>query len=125
MGSVKETGIKIAIKKIKDYDVYLLEKGILSDIRWIGNFSEFYDSIEVNDNYYVVESLNGPSLELLLSICDGKFDLFTTLNIGIDVFTNLEILHKLGYLHRDLKPTNLFFGSLRLKIIYYLLIINK
>ena len=48
----------------------------------------------------------------MLSICDGKFDLFSTLNIGIDVISNLEILHRSGYLHRDLKPKNLFFGSL-------------
>ena len=62
--------------------------------------------------YYIIEILTGLSLDLLLSICDGTFDLYTTLNIAIDVISNLEALHKQGYVHRDLKPNNLFFGSL-------------
>lgn len=56
----------------------------------------------------------GPSLDLLLSICNGKFDFYTVIYIGIDVIKNLEILHNRGFIHRDLKPNNLAFGCLNL-----------
>lgn len=38
--------------------------------------------------------------------------MLTTINIGLDVLKNLEILHTQGYVHRDLKPNNLAFDSL-------------
>lgn len=114
LGCEKETKIKVAIKRIKktNYDSYLSEKIILTNIRGTGNYPEYYDSLELNDAYYIIEGLMGPSIDLLLSICGGKFDMFTTINIGIDVISNLKILHNQGYIHRDLKPSNLAFGSL-------------
>ena len=43
--SIKESNIKIAIKEIKNYAVYQREKGILTNIRGIENFPEYYYSV--------------------------------------------------------------------------------
>ena len=86
----------------------------MTNIRGQGNFPDFYDSLERNNKYNIFESLMGPSLELLFSICNRKFDLYTVINIGIDVIKNLEILHYCGIIHRDLKPNNLSFGCINL-----------
>ena len=114
LGSNKTTKNFVAIKQINKsyYYSYKNEKNILTSIRGTGNFPEFYDSFESKENYYIVENLFGPSLDFLLDMCDGAFDLFTTINIGIDAIKNIQILHGQGFLHRDLKPNNLAFGSL-------------
>ena len=54
----------------------------------------------------------GPTIRDLKEICGGSFDLITTLNIGTDLIDNIQILHNLGYYHRDLKPNNIAFGAL-------------
>lgn len=110
LGCQKNSNLKVAIKQIKDYDLYQREKEILIDIRSMGNFPVFYDSLELHEYCYIIESLTGPSLDVLLDICNGKFDFLTTINIGIDIITQLEILHKCGYIHRDLKPNNIWFN---------------
>lgn len=114
LGSDKKTGIRVAIKQIEEslYFSYKREKMILTNIRGTGNFPEFYDSIEMPKHLYIIESLNGPTIQTLIKICGGNFDLRTTLNIGLDLISNIEILHNLGFYHRDLKPNNIYFGSL-------------
>ena len=78
-GSNKESNLIVVIKSIKDYDIYKREKGILSEIRGLGIFPIFYDSLERQENCYIIESLAGTSLDILLDICDGHFDLLTTI----------------------------------------------
>ena len=114
LGCNKETKIRVAIKQISNcnHENYLKEKGILSHIRGKGNYPEFLDSYQDSKYYYIIESLMGPSIELLKDICGGKFNLFTTINIGIDLIKNIRILHDSGIIHRDLKPNNIVFGSL-------------
>ena len=86
------TGIRIAIKQFNDsnYSSYKNEKAILSNIRAIGNFPEFFDSIERNNKFYIFESQMGPSFDFLEDLFNGHFNLFTTLNIGIDAIRTFE-----------------------------------
>lgn len=58
LGCDKEIGIYVAIKQFKTslYDIFLLEKRILTNIRGTGNFPEFYDCIERDDGLYIIES---------------------------------------------------------------------
>ena len=79
----------------------------MTDIRGIVIFHAFYDSLERSGKYFIIETLMGPSLDLLLLIYGGKFSSYTIINLGIDFIINLEISHNLGYIHRDLKPVNL------------------
>jgi casein kinase 1 alpha len=39
-----------------------------------------------------------------------RFSLKTSLMIGLHVLDRLEVLHGLGYIHRDIKPDNLAVG---------------
>ena len=89
-----------------------IETFILGRIHGKGNFPSLYEVIEDNNFQYLIESLMGPSLDILFKLCDKNFDFSTLINIGIDIFTNLKILHDLGFAHRDLKPNNLVFGNL-------------
>ena len=57
-----------------------------------------------------MQSLLGPNLHELLSLCRGAFPLNTIINIGIDLLYRIEKIHSHGILHRDIKPKILFFA---------------
>jgi serine/threonine protein kinase len=107
----KFTGNKAIIlqKELKYIEDIKEEKYILQKIHDKGNFPPLYEVLIDNDYCYFIEGLMGFFLQKLFYICIMKFDLFTVMNIGIDVVTNLKILHENGYIHRDLKPGNLSF----------------
>ena len=41
---------------------------------------------------------------------NSSFSIKTVLMIGLQVIDRLEALHKIGYIHRDVKPDNLAIG---------------
>ena len=114
LGEDKFTGLKVIIlKSILEYEEDInTEKYILNKINGAGNFPPFYDLMYDEDFIYLIEGHMGIDLKSLFRICDNSFDLPTTMKIGIDLITNLKILHDIGYVHRDLKPDNLAFGPL-------------
>ena len=56
-----------------------------------------------------MQSLLGPNLHELLSLCGGAFPLNTIINIGIDLLYRIEKIHSHGILHRDIKQKNIVF----------------
>lgn len=114
LGEDKFFKFYVAILKTKlNYkDNIDIEEFILQRVHGKGNFPQLYDTIYDEQYQYFIESLMGPTLKSLFKISDKHFDLYTILNIGIDLVTNLKIFHDLGFVHRDLKPDNLVFGNL-------------
>ena len=57
--------------------------------------------------------------EIIEVVKNRRFSLKTVLMIGLQVIDRLEAFHKIGYLHRDVKPDNLVIGfEEKNKIIY-------
>ena len=56
--------------------------------------------------YYIMELVKGPTLEQRLET--GPIPAGEVVRIGIDVLDGLEAVHRLGVVHRDIKPTNIF-----------------
>jgi len=110
----------LAIKVIKaesnyDFNDVLKEKNILVSSRNQGNFPIMIDW-DYDDKYlYIAETLMGPSLKDLIKIYNSNSDILTCLNIGIDLFTQIEILHNLNILHGDIKAGNICYGNLSLE----------
>ncbi|EFA81157.1 putative protein serine/threonine kinase [Heterostelium album PN500] len=61
-------------------------------------------------NYMVMELLGDNLSDLRRRQVDGKFSMTTTLKLGIQMIQSLEAVHDLGYLHRDVKPSNFAIG---------------
>ena len=43
---------------------------------------------------------------------NGTFPIETVANVGIQLLSRLEVLHKIGILHLDIKPSNIVYGNL-------------
>jgi hypothetical protein len=73
------------------------------EVFWYGK----YDDYKV-----MVMDLLGPSLDKFFKVCERKFSLETTVNLGIEMINRIEYVHSKGYLHRDIKPNNFLLGKL-------------
>jgi serine/threonine protein kinase len=62
-------------------------------------------------NYLVMELLGDNLSELRRKTATGKFSMASTLMLGIVFVRSLEQIHDLGYLHRDVKPSNFVIGN--------------
>jgi serine/threonine protein kinase len=58
-----------------------------------------------------MELLGDNLSELRRKTPTGKFSMATTLSLGIVFIRSLEKMHDLGYLHRDVKPSNFVIGN--------------
>ena len=117
LGGCKNNKEFMAIKVFEaptseDFDEVKKEKNILVSSRNKGNFPIIIDW-DFDEKYiYFAETLMGPSLKDLLYICEENLDNLTILNIAIDLFQQIEILHGLNILHGDIKTSNICYGNL-------------
>src|SRR5438477_3258797 len=57
-------------------------------------------------HFYIMELIKGPTLEDRLA--SGPIPVADAARIGIDLLRGLEAVHRLGVVHRDVKPSNAF-----------------
>jgi eukaryotic-like serine/threonine-protein kinase len=70
---------------------------------------------EVHRDWIVLETLGGATLAALLE--DGPLDRDDALEMGRQLCSAVGYLHRRGWLHLDLKPSNLIADGGRLKVI--------
>ncbi|MBM4363781.1 MAG: serine/threonine protein kinase, partial [Deltaproteobacteria bacterium] len=78
------------------------------------------DQSEEGDPYFVMELLEGESLERLLTR-EGRLPLPLAIDLSIQILAALEAAHAHGVVHRDLKPDNVWLvsvpGGLHVKLL--------
>lgn len=66
-------------------------------------------------NFLVMERLGDNLADIRKKMPRGCFSMCTTLKLGIQMIESLEGVHKLGYIHRDVKPSNFVVGRSKSK----------
>lgn len=61
-------------------------------------------------NFLIMERLGDNLAELRKQCPGGVFGMYTSLRLGIMMIEALEGIHKLGFIHRDVKPSNFVMG---------------
>jgi len=71
-------------------------------IYWYGEYKKYK---------IMVMDLLGPSLDKYYKICNKQFTIDSTVNLGYQMINRIEHVHKMGYVHRDIKPNNFLLGK--------------
>ncbi|CAF4359365.1 unnamed protein product, partial [Rotaria sp. Silwood2] len=82
---------------------------VFGDPQWI---TKLYYAFHDNENLYLLmEYYCGGDLLTLLSKCDDEFSEDMTQFYIAEIILAIDSLHKLGYIHRDIKPDNILIDS--------------
>lgn len=84
-------------------------------------FTEIFHFGREGSHVCLVMELLGKSLDDLLEVCGGKFNIQSTALIGEQILRRIEYLHSKAIIHRDIKPENFMMGVGRRAHIVYLI----
>ena len=87
-------------------DSFLREARILAGIAHPNVIVIFRADSKEGLHFYIMELIKGPTLEDRLA--SGPIPVADAARIGIDLLRGLEAVHRLGVVHRDVKPSNAF-----------------
>ena len=93
-------------------------KGI-PKIFWFGDALNIFKNSNKLHNVLVMEFL-GNDLDTLFKKQRRFFSLKTVLMLAEQLLTRVEYLHKMNYIHQDIKPENILVGSGKSKSTIYL-----
>lgn len=116
-------GRKVAIKTIHAHllqgeEGEELQRRFSREVQAVGKLSHpnivgIFDSDETQDTngaavpYFVMEFVDGQDLQAYLA-AGTRFSLNKTIDIACQILDAFEYTHKLGVIHRDVKPANIF-----------------
>ena len=66
--------------------------------------------LETPEYNLLIMQLLGKGLDTIFEECNSKIDVGTVMKIGINIINHLERIHRIGIIHRDIKPNNFMFG---------------
>ena len=110
-----EKGIPIAIKCIKNnkenINNFSKEVNFLNELKEENFFPIIFYAEFNNRNKIIIQSLLGATLKDLLYLCGGRLPLFSVLNIAIELFNRIKVIHNHKIIHRDINLSNIIFGN--------------
>ncbi len=80
------------------------------NIKQIDCIPLIYKYSETDESNLLLMQLLGKSLDVIFDECDEILDIGTVMKLAISIITVLEKIHRVGIIHRDIKPNNFMFG---------------
>ncbi|VDO46166.1 unnamed protein product [Haemonchus placei] len=107
------------LMKCKEDEILKMEIFVLKKIQNSRHVCRCLASGKTDSYTYVVMSLLGKELsEIRRRLPNRKISLPSTLRISIQVVRALQDLHEAGFVHRDVKPSNLAMGLYNTQVVY-------
>ena len=117
----ESVAFKLKLTKAKDSKNIYKEFKIYMELLGINRIPKMY-TYGTQGNYTIlIMELLGPSLKQLLKYVGGKFNLSTTLKVGIQVLDIIKEIHNRGVVLRYIKPGNIVKGKGKNKDYIYLI----
>uniref|UniRef100_A0A0K0CUU3 non-specific serine/threonine protein kinase n=1 Tax=Angiostrongylus cantonensis TaxID=6313 RepID=A0A0K0CUU3_ANGCA len=99
----------------------VLEQMVLTKLVGTRHSPKLYASGWFNNYNFIVMQMLGRNLtDLRKAQTERRFSVHTTIRVGIQIVEALKFVHDLGYLHRDVKPSNMCVGIGEHRRIIYL-----
>uniref|UniRef100_A0A914Y6D2 non-specific serine/threonine protein kinase n=1 Tax=Panagrolaimus superbus TaxID=310955 RepID=A0A914Y6D2_9BILA len=106
--------ITVAVKvepKNHDPGRIILEQSVLSQLKGTPNAPTLYASGTIGSNNYIIMEILGPNLSDIRKKNKSQcLSLGSALRATLQATTALRTLHGIGYIHRDVKPSNFCIG---------------
>ncbi|KAK6058025.1 hypothetical protein COOONC_04408 [Cooperia oncophora] len=119
-----EMGTVVAAKvepQSEDAGRMVLEQMVLTKLVGTRHSPRLYASGWMNNYNFIVMQMLGRNLtELRKAQADRRFSVHTTVRVGMQIIEALKSVHDLGFLHRDVKPSNMCVGIGEHRRIIYL-----
>lgn len=80
------------------------------NIKRVDCVPKIYKYSETDESNLLLMQLLGKSLDVIFDECNENIDLGTVLKLAISIISILEKIHRVGIIHRDIKPNNFMFG---------------
>lgn len=111
-GKYNDSPVAIKFETVKSDEIPFLdtEHHIYQRLKGSPNIPDVYEYGGSDDHKFLVMDLLGKNLAELHTICCNKFSLKTVLMIIDQSISIIEMLHKIGYIYRDIKPNNFLIG---------------
>ncbi|GMT01302.1 hypothetical protein PENTCL1PPCAC_23476, partial [Pristionchus entomophagus] len=111
--SDNQLAMKVEAKmKNKEEEILKMEIYVLKKLQKSKHVCRFYSSGTQANYSYCVMSVLGQELNELRRCCPGRrMNHSSVLRVAIQAVVALEDMHTEGFIHRDLKPTNLAIGN--------------
>ena len=88
-------------------EYYIYKRFAAKNLDCVPNIYRFIDAPDQN---ILVMQLLGKSLDIIFEECNNKLDFGTVIKLAITIISHLEKIHRVGIIHRDIKPNNFMFG---------------
>lgn len=86
---------------------YIYKRFASKNLDCVPTFHKYFETPEYN---LLIMQLLGKSLDSVFEECNSSIDVGTVMKIGITIISHLEKIHRIGIIHRDIKPNNFMFG---------------
>ena len=86
---------------------YIYKRFASKNLECVPTFHKYFETPEYN---LLIMQLLGKSLDCIFEDCNNNIDVGTVMKIGITIISHLEKIHRIGIIHRDIKPNNFMFG---------------